>query len=96
MQVQSLASLGGLRIQCCRELWCRSQTWLSSGVAMVVVQAGSCSSDSSPSLGTSIATGVALKRQKNKTKQKKTPAWFRSVIGSSLGGAVVNESDWEP
>ena len=23
-RVQSLASLSGLRIQCCRELWCRS------------------------------------------------------------------------
>ena len=27
-QVQSLASLSGLRIQCCRELWLRLQTWL--------------------------------------------------------------------
>ena len=29
-QVQSLASLSGLRIQCCHELWYRSQTWLGS------------------------------------------------------------------
>ena len=33
-RVQSLASLSGLRIQRCQELWCRLQTWLGSGVAM--------------------------------------------------------------
>ena len=26
-----------LRVQCYRELWCRSQTWLGSGVAVAVV-----------------------------------------------------------
>ena len=37
--------------------------WLGSGVVVAVVQAGSCSFDSTPSLGTCIyATGVALKR----------------------------------
>ena len=35
--VRSLASLRGLRIQRCGELWCRSQTWLGSCVAVVVV-----------------------------------------------------------
>ena len=29
MQVQSLASLSGLRILCCHELWCMMHTWLS-------------------------------------------------------------------
>ena len=51
--VRSLASLIGLRIRHCHELWCRSQTQLKSGVAVAVVQAGSCSSNSTPSLGTS-------------------------------------------
>ena len=51
LQVQSLASLSGLRIQRCRELWCRQQTWLGSGVAVAVAVAvamsvaGSCSSN---------------------------------------------------
>ena len=31
MWVRSLAPLTGLRIQCCRELWCRSQTQLGCG-----------------------------------------------------------------
>ena len=36
-QVPSLASLSGLRIWCCHELWCRSQTWLGSGIAVALV-----------------------------------------------------------
>ena len=36
LRVRSLASLGGLRIWCCRELWCRSQMPLGSCVAVAV------------------------------------------------------------
>ena len=35
--VLSLASLNGLGIQCCCELWCRLQTWLGSHVTVAVV-----------------------------------------------------------
>ena len=35
-QVQSLASLSGLRIWRCHELWCRSQTEPGSGITMAV------------------------------------------------------------
>ena len=35
MQVQSQASLRGLRIWHCHELWCRSQTQLGSGIAVL-------------------------------------------------------------
>ena len=35
-QVQSLTSLSGLRIWHCHELWCRSQMWLGSGIAVDV------------------------------------------------------------
>ena len=41
MQVQSLASFSGLRIQCCRELWCSLQKWLRFRVAVAVAVAGS-------------------------------------------------------
>ena len=34
--VRFLALLSGLRLRCCRELWCRLQMWLGSGVAMAV------------------------------------------------------------
>ena len=53
-RVQSPALLSGLRIQHCRELWCRSQMQLGSGTAVAVVLASSCSSDLTPRLGTSI------------------------------------------
>ena len=36
-RVRSLASLSGLRIRRCRELWYRSQTRLGAGIAVVVV-----------------------------------------------------------
>ena len=71
MQVPSLASLSGLRIQRCRELWCRSRTRLGSGIAVAMVQAGSCSSNSIPSLGTSMYPGCSKKNPKN--KKQKTP-----------------------
>ena len=35
--VRSLASLSGLRIQHCHELWCRSLMQLGSGVVVAVV-----------------------------------------------------------
>ena len=70
MQVQSLASLSGLRIWCCCELWCRSQMWLRSGVAVAVVKAGSCSSNSTPSPGTSICQRYSPK------KTNKQGSWY--------------------
>ena len=35
-QVRSLASLSGLRIRCCHELWCRLKMRLGSGVAVAL------------------------------------------------------------
>ena len=66
MQVRSLASLSGLRIWHCLELWCRSKMQFGSHVAVVVVQAGSYSSDSTPGLGTSICHGCGPKKTKKK------------------------------
>ena len=37
-QVQSLALLNGLRIQCCHDLWCRLQTQLKSHITVAVAQ----------------------------------------------------------
>ena len=66
-RIKPLSSISGLRIRRRRELWCRSQTRLGSGVAVAVVEAGGYSSDSTPSLGPSICHGAAqemAKRQK--------------------------------
>ena len=66
LRVQSLASLSGSGIWHCRELWRRLQTWLGFGLAVAVVQAGSNSSDLTPSLGTSICHRSSPKKTKNK------------------------------
>ena len=62
--VRSLASLRGLRIWRCRELWCRSQTWPGSHAVVAVMQAGSYSSDWTPSLGNSMCHGWGPKNKK--------------------------------
>ena len=73
MWVRSLASLRGLRIWSCHKLWCRLQTQLGSGVAGAGAGPGSCSSNSKPSLGTSIShdCGSTKKKEKKKIKKRK-------------------------
>ena len=60
--VWSLALISGLRIQCCCKLPCKSWMHLGSSLAVAVVKAGSCSSDST-SPGTSICLRCAHKRK---------------------------------
>ena len=69
MQVQSLASLSGLRIWRCCELCCKLQTWLGSRIAVAVVWAGTYRSDSTPSLGTSMCQECRPEKQKQRQKQ---------------------------
>ena len=61
-----------LRIWRCHELWCRLQTLLGSHVALAVVQAGSCTSNLTPSLRTSICRGCDPKKTKKKKKESNT------------------------
>ena len=49
------------------ELWCRLQRWLGSRVAVPLASAGRYSSNSTPSLGTSIRRGSGPRKGK-KTK----------------------------
>ena len=70
MQVWSLASLSGLRIWHCHELWCRSQMWLGSQVAVAVAWASGYSFNLTPRLGTSICRECGPK--KTHTHQKST------------------------
>ena len=67
LRVRSLASLSWLRIWRCHELWCWSQMWLGSGVAVAVVLASGYSSDYTPSLGTSICHKHSPKKKKKNT-----------------------------
>ena len=62
--VQSLALLGGLRIWRSSELWCKSQTWLRSNVAVALTYVGSYSSIRPLAWEPPYAAGVALKDKK--------------------------------
>ena len=69
-RARSLASLSGLRIHCCRELWCRSQTWLESCIAVVVVCTGRAVALIQPlAWELTYVTGMALKSKKKKKKK---------------------------
>ena len=81
--VRSLASIGGLRIWHCGELGCGSQIRLGSGVAVALVQASSCSSDWTPSLGTSIGRGPKNNKIKIKTSAC-CPVFADEICESSL------------
>ena len=67
--VQSLASLSGLRIWHCRELWYRLQMWLRSGVAVALATALIRPLAWEPPYAVGAAQEIA-KRQKKKKKKK--------------------------
>ena len=71
--VRSMVSFSGLRILHCHELQCRLQKRLRSYVAVAVVQGGSYSSDSTPSLGTSICSYVCGPKKTKKRKVNLLP-----------------------
>ena len=86
MQVPSPAPLSGLRIRHCPGLWCRLQTGLGSRVAVAVLWAGSYSTASTPSLGTSICHRYGPKKTKTKCRME-IPLWVsvHDHMGSILG-----------
>ena len=68
MQVQTLASLSGLRIQHCCKLWCRLRAQLGSCIAVAEVWACGYSSKLTPSLGTLMCCKISPKKLKKKKK----------------------------
>ena len=95
LQVRSLALLSGLKIRCCHELWCRSQTRLGSWVAVALAQTDNYSSDLTPSLGTSICHVCGPRKDRGKTLAKFSLYYKDTVIkiqwcwGSSHFGSVI-------
>ena len=70
MQVWSLAFLSGLRIQCCCELWCRSQTGLDPMLLWLWCRPAAAGPIQLLAWEFPYASSVALK-SKNKSKQTK-------------------------
>ena len=90
--VRSLASLSGLRIQRCRELWYRLQIQLRYDVAVAVAWASSYSSDSTPSLGTSIRCKCSpKKKKKNLSISWLSPSflWYPCALGKLFGNHTL-------
>ena len=72
-------------------MWCRSKTQLGSGIAVAV--AGSCSSDLTPSLRTSICHECGPKKEK---KKKDSPFSEPSyTTGGNGGGTSTMENSIE-
>ena len=71
MQIQSLALFSGLRIQCCCDLWHRSQIQLRSCMAVAALQPSSCSSNSTPNFGTSVCHRHGPKKKEKKSEEAK-------------------------
>ena len=67
--VRSLALLNGLRIQRCRELWCRSQTQLGSGVAVALARPVATALIRPLAWEPPYAAGAAQRNSKKKKKQ---------------------------
>ena len=70
LRVLSLASLSGLKIWRCHELWRRSQTQLGSGVAVALARAATTAPIRPLAWEPPCATCAALERQKTKKKKK--------------------------
>ena len=66
-----LGLLSGLRIQCCRELWCRSQTQLDLALLWLRRRPAAKAAIKPLAWESPCATGAALRRQKDKKKKKK-------------------------
>ena len=95
IRVWSLASLSGLRIWHCHELWFRSQTRLGFGIAVAVLRCRPEAAALIRPLAWELpyALSEALKRKKNKTKQKTTNNNNKNPIKSYLSPLTSQEGE---
>ena len=90
--VRSLALFSGLRISCSHELCCQLQTWLRSCIAVAVRLVGSCSSNSTPSLGTSVCCRYGPKKRKKSKINKE----HSSCLEYNHCGGKMSANDRDP
>ena len=95
MQIRSLASLSGSGFRCCHELWCRLQTWLGFLILWLWCRPASCSSDSAPSLGTSICHGWGPEKKKRKKKTNKNVPFQKNISYPCLEMPIFNATETE-
>ena len=96
MWVRFLALLSGLRVWCCHDLRCRSKIQLRSGmvVAVAVAVASSCSSNSTPSLGTSICHSCGPKNQKKKKRKYTFSFYLKATVMWLVVNLGMRETRW--
>jgi len=99
LQVQSLTLLSGLSIQHCHELWCKSQTWLRSRVALALAWARATARIRPLAWEPPYAVGEALekaKRPKSQKKKKNTELIQRLThcCVMQLGGWLSHQEDF--
>ena len=94
MQIQSLASLSGLRIQHCLELWCKSQMRLRSRPTLLWLWGRLVATAPIRPLAWErpYATGAALEKAKRQKKKQKTKT---KLIGSSYLWPSGNQPNWD-
>ena len=71
LRVRSLASLSGLRILHCPELWCRLKMWLRSVLLWLWYRPAAVAPTGPLAWESPYAAGAALKKQTNKKKMQK-------------------------
>ena len=79
LQVRSLASLIGLRIWRCHEVWSRSQTQLRSGIAVAWRRPAATALIGPLAWEPPYASGVALKKCKKTKRPKKKKHYVTGV-----------------
>jgi len=91
LRVQSLALLSELRIQRCHELWCRSQKWPGSCVAVAVCRLAAVAPIRPLVWEPPYAVGMALKRKKEKRKRKQNTVSYSTLYPNHLDQAGTEE-----
>ena len=97
MWIQSLALLSGLRIQHCRELWCRLQTEIGSQVAVLWLWCWPATTAPFRPLAWEppYATGAALKKKRPKKKKQKPVFFIWNLHSFSLLSGRFWQMYWE-
>ena len=96
--VRSLASLSGLKIWCCRELCCRSQTQLGSGLLWLWCRPAAVAPIGPLAWKPPRAVGAALKSKKNKSRanSRNTEKLESRKLGNQFEFSLPNVSGQLP